>query len=371
MSLYEEVGIRPFINARAPYTRFGGAIMPDEVVRVMAEASRFSVHMAELQNKVGHAIARLTHNESAYVSCGAASGITLTIAYCIAGLNEQKADGLPFTNGLPDRVVMHHCDRGTECDTAIRCAGGVAVTIGDQDGASAEELRAAIDARTVAVVTLLGDHPGKVPLDRMIAIAHERGVPLIIDAAAAVPPRENFWRYTRDAGADAIVISGGKGVRGPQGTGFVLGARHIVEGCCFHGVPNCRIGWGMKVGKEELFGAYAAVKWTMAQDEAAIDAFHEQQGNYIVERLDLLPNVSARKVASHHVQVLFDETLTGMSYSAAYNWFQDNEPAILLRCIVPGGLELTTSLLQTGEEHVIADQFRMFFAQSWGQDGSD
>jgi uncharacterized pyridoxal phosphate-dependent enzyme len=309
MGLYEEVGICPFINARAPYTRFGGAIMPDEVVRAMAEASQLSVHMAELQNKVGRAIARLTHNEAAYVSCGAASGITLTIAYCIAGVDEQKADGLPFTNGLPNRVVMHDCDRGTECDTAIRCAGGVVVTIGNQDGAREEELRAAIDASTVAVVTLLGDHPGKVPLDRMIAIAHERGVPLIIDAAGGVPPRENFWRYTRDAGADAIVISGGKGVRGPQSTGFVLGAGHIIEGCCFHGVPNCRIGRGMKVGKEELFGAYAAVKWTMAQDEAGVAAVHEQQAEYIVERLDLLPNVTARKVASHHVQVLLTSGL--------------------------------------------------------------
>lgn len=366
MNLYEEIGIRPFINARAPFTRFGGAIMPDEVIRAMAEASRLGVHMAELHDKVGQAIATLTHNEAAYVSCGAASGITLTLAYCIAGVDEQKADDLPFTNGLPDRVVMYCCDRGTECDTAIRCAGAVAVTIGDQDGASEEELHCAIDANTVAVITLLGDHPGKIPLDRMIAIAHEHDVPLIIDAAGGVPPKENFWRHTRDAGADAIIISGGKGIPGPQSTGFVLGARHIIEGCRFHGAPNCRIGRGMKVGKEELFGAYAAVKWAMARDEAGMDALHEQQADYIIKQVDILPNVSAHKVAAHGVEVHFDERLAGMSYGAAYDWFQHNEPGILLGGILPDGLRLTTSMLQLGDEQIIADQFCRFFAQQCG-----
>jgi L-seryl-tRNA(Ser) seleniumtransferase len=363
VNLYEEVGIRPFINARAPYTRFGGALMPDEVVQAMAEASKFGVHMAELHEKIGQAIAKLTHNEAAYVSCGAASGITLVLAYCMVGMDEQKADLLPFTESLPNRVVMHRCERGTECDTAVRCAGAVAVTIGDEDGASEKELCEAIDSNTVAVITLEGEHPGKIPLPRMVAIAHERGVPLIMDGAASVPPRENFWRYTRDADVDAIVISGGKGVRGPQSTGLVLGARHIIEGCRFHGVPNCRIGRGMKVGKEELFGAYAAVKRTMAQDEAGIKALHEWQADSIVEQLSLLPNVSALKVEAHRVEVHYDERFTGMSYSAAYDWFQCNEPGILLGGILPDGLRLNTAMLQPGEEQTIVDQFRRLFAQ--------
>lgn len=361
MNIYEELGIRPLINARAPYTRFGGAIMPHEVVSAMAEASRFGVHMAELQERVGQAIAKLTQNEAAYVSCGAASGITLTIAYCMAGVDEEKADRLPETSGLQNRVVMHRCDRGTECDPAIRNSGATIVNIGNQDGATEYELQAAIDESTAAVVSLLSDHPGKVPLDRMVAVAHACGVPLIIDAAGGVPPIENFWRFTRDGGADAIVISGGKGIRGPQTTGFVLGRQQIIDGCRFHGVPNCRIGRGMKVGKEELVGAYAAVKWLLSQDEGEVHAQHERQADYIIEHLALVPVVTVERVGAHRLHVLFEAKQAGMDYQAAYDWFQQNEPAILMGGVVAGGLSLSTGMLQPGDERVIVEQICWFF----------
>ncbi|HEX4124104.1 MAG TPA: hypothetical protein VHY37_05200 [Tepidisphaeraceae bacterium] len=139
MDVYQELGVRTFINARAPYTRFGGAIMADEVVAAMAEAARSGVDVAEMQEKVGKAIARLTRNEAAYVSCGAASGITLAVASCICGVDEKLADRLPDSAGMRNKVLMHACDRGTECDVAIRCAGGKIENVGDERGASAQQ----------------------------------------------------------------------------------------------------------------------------------------------------------------------------------------------------------------------------------------
>jgi seryl-tRNA(Sec) selenium transferase len=260
--VYEELGVRSFINCRAPHTRFGGAVMAEEVLRAMAEAGRRGVALSDLQERAGRAIASLTRNEAAYLSCGAASGITLAVAACMAGLDEAAAARLPDTAGMPGRVLVAASDGGTECDAAIRASGARIAAVGTAAGASAGEWRAALAGEGVAAaVVLLADERPGAPVREVVALARAAGVPVLIDAAAAVPPRANLWRWTTGPdGADAIVVSGGKGIGGPQSTGLVLGRQAIVDGCAFHGVPNVRIGRGMKVGKEEMAGIYVAVK---------------------------------------------------------------------------------------------------------------
>src|SRR5205823_6591912 len=171
---------------------------------------------------------------------------------------------------------------------------------------------------------------GKVPLERMLTRAHARGVPVILDAAGAVPPKENLWQFTRDGGADAIIVSGGKGLRGPQSTGLVLGRQWIIDGCAYHGVPNCRLGRGMKVGKEEMAGIYAAVKLFMGQDEASVHAARVRQADTIVGLTSDLPGVTVRRAGPTRVDFLFDPAALGTGYAAAYDWFLHTDPAILL-----------------------------------------
>jgi len=125
MSIYQDLGVRPFINAGGwTYTRYGGSIMPLEVLSAMTEASRHFVNLFDLQNAVGKRIADMTRNEAAFVSCGAASGILLAVASCIAGTDEALANHLPDSAGMRNEVVMPQRDRGTEADSAIRAAGG-------------------------------------------------------------------------------------------------------------------------------------------------------------------------------------------------------------------------------------------------------
>lgn len=360
MNIYQELGVGSFINVRAPYTRFGGAIMSAGVVDAMSEAARRGVILAELQEKVGQAIARLTNNEGAYVSCGASSGITLAVATCMAGVDETLSDRLPDTRGMKNVVIMHALDRGSECDVAIRCSGAGIVNIGDQSGASEGDLRAAISDQTAAVVALLGDHPRKIALARMVAIAHEHGVPMLLDGAGLGHPKENLWRYTRDAGADAVIISGGKALRGPQSTGLVLGTRAIVAGCAHHGVSNCRIGRGMKVGKEELAGIYAAVRIFIERDEAADHALHVRQADYLIERMRDITAVAARRSGPTRLELVYDESINGTSYAAAYAWFLRTEPGVLLSHS-HAGLALNTEMLEEGEERVVADKLQRFF----------
>lgn len=136
MNIYEELGIRPFLNAYRPLTRLGGATLPAAVVEAMEQASRQNIDLRTMQFKVGAAIAAMTGNEAAYISCGAASGITLAVATCIAGTNAELADRLPDATGLRRSVVMHKCERGYKSDVAIRCAGGTILDIGTQEGST-------------------------------------------------------------------------------------------------------------------------------------------------------------------------------------------------------------------------------------------
>lgn len=257
MNIYDNLGVRPFINARAPHTRFGGATMPRVVVEAMAEAARFGVDMEALQGALHARLAELTRNEAAFISCGAASGLALVIAACMTGTNRRKIEQLPDTSGLPDEVVVQQAARFDE-DICLQVPGARVIQVGSTQRTTERQIIEALGPNTAAVVTC--DWDGCLPVATLVEIASERNVPVIVDAAGDVPPIHNFWRYTRDLGASAVVVSGGKGLRGPQSTGLVLGKRALIDGCIANGNPNRAIGRTMKVAKEEMIGLYAAVQ---------------------------------------------------------------------------------------------------------------
>src|SRR5271170_4607237 len=199
-SIYDELGVRPFINAYRPLTRLGGATLPGPVIDAMRQASLQSVDLRVLQHQVGAAIATMTGNEAAYVSCGAASGITLAVAACMAGTDAGRADHLPNTSGLRNNeVIMHRCERGYKSDVAINNSGAAIIDIGDPLGSDEADLRAAINQRTAAIFVHDAAPGGQVSVRRVIAIANERGIPVLVDAAFSVPPVDTFWKFTRDA----------------------------------------------------------------------------------------------------------------------------------------------------------------------------
>jgi L-seryl-tRNA(Ser) seleniumtransferase len=352
MSFYEEVGVRPFINAGGwMFTRYGGTIMPEEVVAAMAEASKRFVNLFELQNQVGRAIAALTDNEAAFVSCGAASGLLLCAAAAIAGTDPEKADRLPESDGLRNQFIMHRCARGTEADPAIRAAGGRIVFAGPSDRSAApEEIFAAINERTAAII--LVDHTREAAV---ISGARARGIPVIIDGACALPPRKNLWHFTRDLGADAFVTSGGKALHGPQSTGLVLGKSWMVEACKFHASPNLRIGRGMKVGKEEFAGIYTALKYFLNVDRAAVAAREQKFLASIAQRLEDLPGAQISLADGPELQIRLDPTVVSLDSQQVASTLLDTDPSILL-----SGREdritIRANQLQAGEEQVIADR---------------
>lgn len=360
MAILDELGVPRLINGNATLTRLGGSILAPGVAEAMAEAGAAFVDLVDLQQAVGAAIARLTGNEACYVACGAAAGLTLVTAACIAGADPVGRARLPFTESLKNEVVVHRHTR-VGYDFAIRMAGVQLVEIGGPGGTSPQDLESALGERTAAMFYFpFGTKErGELPLETAVAICRPRGVPVIVDAAAQLPPKSNLWEFTR-RGADAAIFSGGKGLRGPQSTGLVLGRRELVEACALHGPPHPFLGRGMKVGKEELCGILAAVRWYLEKDEAALSAFYERAVAEVIEAFAGHPHVRVRRVwpseAGQPVpraELALDEATLGTSRDAVLSRLRSGWPAIDLAAGQGATLIVNPQTLQEGEPAII------------------
>lgn len=269
MSIYERLNVRTLINAADSNTILGGSLMPPEVLKAMEEASRHFVNLEELHRKAGERIAELTRNEAAVVTSGAAAALTVATAACITGTDIRKVRKLPLPEGPKHDAVLLRCQRNG-FDLAIAQTGVNMVEIGNVEGTAAWELEDAITERTACVFYFVSTlySQGALPLEEVIRVASARNVPVIVDAAAHLPPVENLWRYT-EMGASMVIFSGGKTLRGPQSSGFIVGKKEWIEACRLHVGAGISIGRPMKVGKEEIAGLVAAVERYMSLDHAA------------------------------------------------------------------------------------------------------
>ena len=270
--IYRSLGVRPVINCATTYTRLGGSVMAPHVAQAVADAAGAFLDLTELQVAVGKRLAELTGNESAYVSNGAAAGLVLAVAACITGEDPALMARLPGDlSGMKNEVIVHRTQRNYY-DIAIRQTGARIVEIGHSMETAPWELDAAITERTVAIVYFAGDHLNHktLPLPYVVERARLHGVPVIVDAAAQVPPVSNLTYFTRDCGADIAIFSGGKHLRGPQNSGLVVGREEIIAAMRLNGPPHQRIGRGMKVAKETMIGLLAAIEHYLSQDHEAV-----------------------------------------------------------------------------------------------------
>ncbi len=280
-NIYCTIGVRSLINGRGTWTYLSGSLELPEVRAAKQAAAEHFVDIFELQHAVSRRLADLSGAEAGMVTSGAAGAMASATAACIAGSDPARIWQLPDTTGLKHEVIMH---RGRSAfDNAIRLAGGKLVLAHDED-----EVRAAITENTAMMYTTsLGD-----TLQKVIAIAKDAKVPLLLDDAAGIPPIENLKLYSK-MGADLYCFSGGKGLCGPQCSGLLLGRKDLIEAAMLNTSPwegaVCR---PMKVGKEEIMGCLAAVEAWMKMDLEALNRQWNERAVRIQKLVDTVPGVT-------------------------------------------------------------------------------
>jgi len=372
MTIYDNLGIKPIINAGGTLTMLGGSLMLPEVTDAMSQAARQFVPMEELHIAAGARIAELCRVEAGHVCASASAGITLMAAACMAGCDRDKIRQLPDTTGMKHQFIIQSAHRNS-FDRAVRTAGGKLVEI---PGADAPALEAAIDERTAAIYythAWFCTAPA-LPLPRAAEIAHRHGLPLIADVAAEVPPVENLWRYFHE-GADAYTFSGGKAIRGPQSTGFILGKKDLVEACRLNDAPYGGVGRGMKTGKEDICGLVKAIELYVRQDFRAEMAVWEGRVARVIETLSAIPHVRAWREFPFgdgqlipHASISWDEDAVGVTHAQAVKALLEGQPRIAVQFINPqvygfGGyqqkeLRVHPSTLQEGEDVTVAERLK-------------
>lgn len=295
-TIYETLGVPIIINAAGPVTRLSGAVVSDEVARAMAEAAQYCVDIAELQAAAGALIAEVTGAEAGYVPSGAAAGLLLATAACVTGLDPGKMNRLPDTTGMKNEIIMPRSHRNFY-DHAVRSTGVKLVEVGIADRFSgagvrdteAWEIADAITGQTAAIVYVAQAH-ARPPLAEVTAVAHKRGVPVIVDAAGQLPPASNLKRFIAE-GADMVCFSGGKTIGGPQGSGILCGRKDLIAAAALQhldldvhyelweppaslidkaalpGAPQHGIGRPCKAGKEQIVGLMVALRRFVAESD--------------------------------------------------------------------------------------------------------
>lgn len=405
-TIYERLGVRPVINGVGTVTRLGGSLMPPPVLDAMLEASRHYVSLPGLLAAAGWRIAELTHNEAAYITSGAAAALVLSTAACITGDDPEKMALLPYPQKIPGgryKVVMHRCQQ-IGYDFAVRQVGIELIEIGPsraevRAGATErctrpETLEATIDDRTAAVLYIAGANnaPGALPVEEVVHIAHARGVPVVVDAAAQIPPVENLWRFTgqggpapwaqalaqigapeaasppperiEPAGADLCLFSGGKGLCGPQSAGLILGRADLIAAIARQANPNALIGRPMKVGKEEICGMVAAVEWYLSLDFVALAARYERQVQHVIDAVAELPGVTATRSWPNEAGQPMPRALialgpdAGLTRDELQRRLLEDDPPIELANAGADGVYVNPQDLRDGDEVLVADALR-------------
>jgi D-glucosaminate-6-phosphate ammonia-lyase len=362
VDFYKELGVRRVLNAAASFTLVGGSLMPEEVVDAMRSASRSYIDMHELHIAAGRRLAELTRNEAAYVTSGCAAALVLATLGAITMGDPRNIVRMPEGKGLATEVVMHTVHR-CPYDPAVQLAGGKIVQFGNAYQTFDWELEAAITDQTALVLWVDGTDLGHGALDvaTTVKIAHARGVPVLVDAAAQIPPHTNLWRYTRDLGADAAVFSGGKHLRGPQSSGLMVGTSEFIEAARANGAPYQRLARALKAGKEDIAGLVRAVELFLAQDHEAVAREWEQTVQDWIGALSKVPGLTAVRDFPNEagqpiprVKVTADRHVTGISGDDMLTTLWERDPRVCVLHADPDSFYLTPETLSPGEAPLVA-----------------
>jgi L-seryl-tRNA(Ser) seleniumtransferase len=367
---FKELNVRPFINGAGTFTVLTASLMRPEVVEAMNYASKAFVPLNDLQEAAGKRVAELIGCEAAMITSGAAAALTVGTAACVAGKNPDWIRRIPDLagTGMKSEVIVQKSHR-YGYDHAVRNCGVKMVEV-----ETADELERAVSEKTAMMLFFNDADPrGKIKIKEFVSLGKKHSVPTFNDAAADVPPTENLSKYTK-MGFDLVTFSGGKGLRGPQSAGLLLGRKDLIEAARLNCSPNSdSIGRGMKVNKEEILGMMVAVEMYLKRDA---DAEWKEWERRVILISDGVAKVAAVKAEIHvppianHVPTLrltWEKATLPLTADDARKRLREGKPSIE---IAPNASPARAEIqeigigvwqMQPGEAEIVARRLREVF----------
>ena len=357
-NFFKELGLRTFINAAGTYTSMTGSLMPKEVIEAISYSADEYVNLDDLQDKVGERIAELLECEYATVSSGCFGAMSIGMAGVITGKDPKKVKQLPNTNGMKNEVIMQE-SHSIGYAQALTNVGAKIVKV-----KTAKQLENAISNKT-CMLWFLNAHTdrGEIKWEEFISLGKKHKIPTFIDCAADVPPVENLFRFTK-MGFDLVAFSGGKGLRGPQSAGLLLGKREYIEAARMHTPPRGEtIARGMKVNKEEVLGMLAALELYLEKDHNKEWEMWESQIKLISDSASSVEGVETEihvpKYANHvpSLRIRWNEKKVKISPNEVRKQLSEGHPSI--QTVGDStSIGITTWMMVPGQERIVAKRIK-------------
>ena len=374
---YQKLGVPTIINAAGTYTTLTAACMPPIVLAAVQKAALHPVRLHDLQTKSGEYIARRLQCEGAVVTSGAAGAITLATAACLQYANNCSPMAMPQAiDGMKNQVIVQKAHRYGYDHAIFLCGARITEVV------TLEEYKRACAAGNAIMTNFFNaaeEEDGEagtaqIGREEWLRVAHEHNIPCHLDAAADMPPISNLWKYT-GMGFDLVCFSGGKGIRGPQNAGLLLGKKHLTDLAQQNNNPNEGVGRGMKVAKEQIVGMVAAVDWVLSHTEESMQGDYQKRVDLIVAGLKGIPSVTTEtvvpRIANHipHLLVRFDPAVRGITTPEILAALRAGKPSIELNPNsgqppnqgIPSNantLVVGVWMLQPGEDAIVARRIR-------------
>ena len=266
MNIYEQLGLKTVINGCGTVTKLGGSKMDARVLDAMVMASKSFVEISALHKAAGAHIAKLLGCQACCITGGAAAGIAICAAACMNRGHPAKKLQLPDTTGMPNEAIILKSHR-TLYDQALALSGIKIIEVGAASYAIPEQVEAAISDKTALFFysSEAESTRGSIAFEKLVALFKKHNIPIVVDAAAEVPPKSNITKHL-ELGADLVIFSGGKEIRGPQSSGLILGRKDLIEAAAANCCPHDSIGRPMKIDKETIAGITKAVELFIEKD---------------------------------------------------------------------------------------------------------
>ena len=359
--LFKELGVRTFINAAGTLTYMTGSLMHDYVLDTINGSSKDFCLLDELQDKVGEKIADLVHSESAVVTSGAFSGMTLALAGILTGKDVKKVEMLPHLDGTGMKsevicqkahdIVYNHALTNTGCKIVVV--------------ETAEDVAKAVNEKTALMHFLnIEADKGKIMHEEWVALGKKYNIPTSIDIAADVPPVSNLWKFN-DMGFHFVVISGGKAIRGPQSAGLLMGKKYVVEAARLHMPPRgFNIGRGMKINKEEILGMYVALEHYLTYDHDKEWKEWEKRIAYIENAIKPIQGVTTKVSVpplgniTPTLKIAWDNSKIKIATKDLQEQLRKGDPSIEVGGGGENTFNVTAWMLKPGQEKIVAKRIK-------------